>query len=1299
MAISPLTVFDDFKRTSSTSWGTTASGHNWVGEWLADAGSIYSVSSSRGQATVPASNAIKLAYNTDTVDNASQELMIKVKVNQVNYRSDFGPAICVENTSNYYYARLQPNSNTVAIYSNIGGVHTIESTSTAFTFAADTYYWVRLRRSGTTLSLKIWAASGAEPGSFTVTCSLNGSGPGAGNFGFYTQGTTASFTTSIDTLYWYTLEDTEPEPPVTDSFTRSTDHGWGMSDTGHLWRGNFSDDPEFYAETGLGSVISSGYGTISTAAGGGSPVRFGYIGPSMTEVEVISKASLSSANGSTSVGARASYTSASGVVVPSTGYYARLVYGSTSFSIQELNSGTSTSLGTFALGAAPTTDEIWWIKLQCTGTTIRARAWKDGTAEPGTWGVSVTDATHTSGVSFFRYGGNNAADITLKLYDFSSGPILTGTSLTTGTITTGSLTDTSFTITAPYTGDSDADSSCVIQYKLDGDETWISPTVTTNRGPKTFTASATGLLANRLYRIQATYTDPDGVTGTNPQTKTQATLGLTTRIPPSALSIRATTDTSVTVRAQFTNDTDDDNSAGIKSRAYPAGSFGSSTAMTRTDTFGRQDFEYTVTGLSPDTTYEFQVTYTDADGIEGTNAPVITATTRGTNVELVGTATVVTTALSAAISVPYLYDSNDNSSLEVMYKPTFSTLWTVVPSTGINVNRTSNTFSVNINGLYPGVTYEMSAIISDPDGVAPGTEDTVTTLFSTKSALTTTERRSKYYLYKVYSIDDEYLGTWRDTPTPEFSFYENGGVADLLVQLPRRLGDVHNDPTIQLGNRVSVWAIDGRSNGIGTNLVEDYDMELGSWTLATSWAISSAGGPDNSQALGFSSVSTTPRITLSETLEMPVICPVVARCLVRAKRGKLRMDLNAYDDTDTLIASSDDYAESIRNSWQELKLEWTPPDGTSYIRVSFQNVGASIFWVDKVQVLRKELLVYEGEIESWRVQVNSGGESLEIKVLGHSRVLNDDYIDFLQYASFQPSKDASALRTYSPPEDPSQVFKDLVDVLNDQNPRSRIYYTSESVDSTGFSIEYTFRDQEFANCFDKMRDLCPPSWHYFIEPDGLLRVRDPDTVTTHHLRLNVEIMDFDYEYSVMPLKNVIRVKGRQDEDKSEPDHVGNITHIEFDQESINLYGRRVSLVRDAQIHDLDTAELYALGRLEELNQVEQRITCVVPAEGDLQYTSGSLLGYNIESFKPGDYVMIYDPVSGASHTRWDRFLWNDGTWDSASTHVLPEPVPIKKIEYHGSTVTLELSERQPSTSGAFAKLARHMQSQEADSSD
>jgi hypothetical protein len=48
----------------------------------------------------------------------------------------------------------------------------------------------------------------------------------------------------------------------------------------------------------------------------------------------------------------------------------------------------------------------YWIKMQCSGTTISGKVWADGAAEPGSWDISITDSTFSEGLIGFSGESN-----------------------------------------------------------------------------------------------------------------------------------------------------------------------------------------------------------------------------------------------------------------------------------------------------------------------------------------------------------------------------------------------------------------------------------------------------------------------------------------------------------------------------------------------------------------------------------------------------------------------------------------------------------------------------------------------------------------------------------------------------------------------------------------------------------------------------------------------------------------------------------------------------------------------------
>jgi hypothetical protein len=748
---------------------------------------------------------------------------------------------------------------------------------------------------------------------------------------------------------------------------------------------------------------------------------------------------------------------------------------------------------------------------------------------------------------------------------------------------------------------------------------------------------------------------------------------------------------------------------------YPTAwtSSGAMTANRTTKVFTRN-----VTGLLSDGIYEFRVTYADADSVQGVNPQYVVAQTIGQAIAVTSIGA-ITQATSLAIEVSYLYDTNNNSTMAIQYRSVMDYLWTTVPTTQIEVNRGTKRFRTTLVSLKPNSTYEVKAIPSDPNGIIEDTPVELIALFTTTGLVFDPQKEGKHYLWKVYDPENNYITTWHDAGEPEFAWHENGGVSDLSVTLPRRISDIQDNKSgISHQNRVDVWCLDPSSNGFGLNLSNDPEFDLGSWTLAANASIDPTGGPDGGNALKITSATSTQLITRERAIYLfrqleeyntsdqqvrestePYPVPLVIMGIAKARGSKLVLFVEAYNQNDVKVDQSDDFGETVGSDWQHLRFEYTPPSDATYLRVCAQNDGKGTMWLDKLEVRAKESLIYRGRIESYTPMIDQTKEEIEVQILGLVSLLSDDYLEFLQFVAVQPAADLANGRENLGPADPSDMLKIIIDHANTQNPHFALYYTADSIRATGQIMQYTFRDQQVRACFDKVRSLCPSGWHYYVEPDGLVNLRGPEHAPQHKLRLGVEIMNFSVEKSIRNLKNFVHVKGRQDEDKSEPDGHGSIHYVAFDQESIDKYGKRMLFIRDSSITDPDTAELVGQGRLEESNREEQRGQANIPDEKSIAYVGGALRGYNIESFRPGDNVLILDPVAGPKNTYWDSMVWDIDTWDSSNAFdPLPETVPIKTFQFQGTFGTLELSERPPASTQEFGRLYRWLQLKDADDS-
>lgn len=98
-----------------------------------------------------------------------------------------------------------------------------------------------------------------------------------------------------------------------------------------------------------------------------------------------------------------------------------------------------------------TTPAVVYIRFECTGSTVRLKAWRDGESEPGSWDVSATESTYQSNTGWhygFYSGGQNGNYWDLDPYAAVAGTTVTAQVCTftlspqAGVITAGPVTVT-----------------------------------------------------------------------------------------------------------------------------------------------------------------------------------------------------------------------------------------------------------------------------------------------------------------------------------------------------------------------------------------------------------------------------------------------------------------------------------------------------------------------------------------------------------------------------------------------------------------------------------------------------------------------------------------------------------------------------------------------------------------------------------------------------------------------------------------------------------------------------------------
>jgi PKD repeat protein len=198
-----------------------------------------------------------------------------------------------------------------------------------------------------------------------------------------------------------------PSALATDAFGRSVTGGWGSADTGGAWT---------IAGSAVNATVTSGSGRLTAAAGVTTAASLGI---SARDVAFQADVTLQKAPAG-----GASFVSLGTRMVGSSLYETIVYYapdGTVTLILAAIVNGAETDLaystlqGTFAAGTSLT------VRMETSGsgtTTLAAKAWKTGTAEPAAWQVTAKDSTaslQTAGGAYVELYNSSKATVAQTL--------------------------------------------------------------------------------------------------------------------------------------------------------------------------------------------------------------------------------------------------------------------------------------------------------------------------------------------------------------------------------------------------------------------------------------------------------------------------------------------------------------------------------------------------------------------------------------------------------------------------------------------------------------------------------------------------------------------------------------------------------------------------------------------------------------------------------------------------------------------------------------------------------------------
>ncbi len=177
----------------------------------------------------------------------------------------------------------------------------------------------------------------------------------------------------------------------------------------------------------------------------------------------------------------------------------------------------------------------------------------------------------------------------------------------------------SITVIAPYAGDVDTDGNATLEHKLSSESTWTDDG-NMERENGNYILTISDLTPDTDYDVRVTYSDPDGVWMTNPQTITNI------RTLPVVCTVGAvyagSSSQGIAILAFYAGDANTDGYANLEHKLSSADSWKDDGSMTKESTTFH--YWYLISDIMVGENYDVRVTYSDPDGVVGNNVQMLT---------------------------------------------------------------------------------------------------------------------------------------------------------------------------------------------------------------------------------------------------------------------------------------------------------------------------------------------------------------------------------------------------------------------------------------------------------------------------------------------------------------------------------------------------------------------------------------------------------------------------------------------------------------------------------------------------
>jgi len=191
--------------------------------------------------------------------------------------------------------------------------------------------------------------------------------------------------------------------------------------------------------------------------------------------------------------------------------------------------------------------------------------------------------------------------------------------------------------------------------------------------------------------------------------------------------------------------------------------------------------------------------------------------------------------------------------------------------------------------------------------------------------------------------------------------------------------------------------------------------------------------------------------------------------------------------------------------------------------------------------------------------------------------------------------------------DGGDIMKAILERYNAESSNVMMHYNGGDVDATSSNIEYTFDAETYLNAIERVRQMSPAGWYWFIDTDNFFHFKAKPTTITHTFYWQQQFNEIKVSKNMERMINTVLLD----------DGTTATNYREYNNAaSQGEFGRRVLQKSEKYYGDTGTMDEEAANIIDTMNEPDIEVRLTLLDNNKNEY------GYDIESIEVGDTVKI-----------------------------------------------------------------------------